>query len=155
MSRSQLCRHPAPPFIPTELPQDPKFSKSETRRGPSRPNIFQVRRRGGGSPASRKLSKSKTPNNIGFFLHQIWTSQQISQQGGGSLWVTCHRQTHTDNTSRLRATKKHICLQLQPDHVAGAVIHRTRCRNFCEYSHISIKSTVTIKAKTMGSFLKL
>ncbi len=67
----------------------------------------------GGGPIYQKFSELKNPNKINFFLGQIWTSQQISQWGGGSLSATHHRQTHTDNTSCLRATKN-PCISRTP-----------------------------------------
>ncbi len=70
----------------------------EVRSGP--PSKFPH-----GGPVSQKFYKSKNPNKIKKNWGQIWTSQQISWWGG-SLRITCHRQTCTDNTSHLRATNK-------------------------------------------------
>ena len=82
----------------------------------------------GGSPISRKFSESKNPNKIEIIFNSdlhlpanfparggVPQDQKFSKRSGPpskfangvSLRVTRHRQTHTDNTSRLRATKKH------------------------------------------------
>ncbi len=93
----------------------------------------------GRGPVSQKFSKSKNPNKIENFLSSdLDLPANFLMGGGGSLQVTCHRQTHADNTSRAFHDQKNWIAQ-----------EKQQAKNTVDYFFNNISEYFLVQAATV------